>query len=323
MPLANPIVARLAARKPGWAAKDHCGLVLVTNWPAAAHVCDKYDQMRKALAAALPECAYLYPPSTLHCTVATLRAFTGGPLDGADRDTETTRWRAVLDAARAMPEWPKGKFKLRLGAPLLEGAAGIVKYEEVGGTAHIEAMRACVRKAILAAGGVAAEGSEPRDKARALPGTAKDEPAPHIPNIVHSTVLRWAAEPTSEQLAAAHAAFKAVAATWEPVELTVGSGALAVYEDVPFMHISHDKEQIFWRSEQPPASKLAKGPPQQRGYLSLLLEVLVTFLLPLLLVLAVTALSGPTRKNKPFTYWYLPGKPQATWPPHPWAAGSA
>jgi hypothetical protein len=111
----------------------------------------------------------------------------------------------VLNAARAMPEWPTGQFKLRLNAPTLEGAAGIVKYEEIGGTSHIEAMRKCVREAIKAAGGVSAEGSADRSSARALPGAPKGEPAPHIPNIVHSTVLRWAAEPTEDECAAARA----------------------------------------------------------------------------------------------------------------------
>ena len=48
---------------------------------------------------------------------------------------------------------------LRLGKPTLEGAVGIVKYEEVGGTKCIETMRACVRKAITNAGGVAARGA--------------------------------------------------------------------------------------------------------------------------------------------------------------------
>ena len=52
MPLANPIVARLKEKKPGWAAPDHCGLLLVTNWPASEDCRTKYSEMRSALAAA-------------------------------------------------------------------------------------------------------------------------------------------------------------------------------------------------------------------------------------------------------------------------------
>lgn len=308
MALANPIVARLAARSPGWAAPDYCGLLLITNWQAPEEVRLRYAEVRKALEAAIPSCGYLYPPSTLHCTIATLRAFTGGPLDGDIRVEEADRWRAVLDAARAMPDWPEGSFRLKLMAPVLEGACGIVKYTEIGGTKHIEQMRACVRKAIQAAGGLAAEGSGSRDKARALPGAPSKEPPPHIPDIVHSTVLRWASEPTESELAAAHAAFKMVAATWQPIEMTVDSGALAVFEDVPFMHIPYTPNQIFWRSRKP---KAPKAPPAPAAWVALLAEVVVTMLLPFLLVIASVAFSG--KKN----YFYQPGKPQPTWPPHP------
>ena len=52
--------------------------------------------------------------------------------------------------------------------------------------------------------------------------------------------------------------------------------------------------------------------PKPRSYPALLLEVLLTFLLPFLLILAAVAFSG--KKN----YFYAPGKPQATWPKHPW-----
>ena len=119
MPLSNAIVARLKAKDT--CGFDVCGLLLVTNWPASEALCARYAELRAALAAAKDwpaERAYLYPPSTLHCTVATLRAFTGGPLDSSDRESEAARWRAVLDAARAMPEWPAGaSFRLRVGPP--------------------------------------------------------------------------------------------------------------------------------------------------------------------------------------------------------------
>jgi len=304
MPLANSVVARLAERAPGWAAPDYCGLLLACNWPAPKEVREAYNEMRNALAADLPACAYLYPAATIHCTIATLRAFTGGPLDGEARDAEALRWSEVLNAARAMPEWPTGQFKLRLNAPTLEGAAGIVKYEEIGGTSHIEAMRKCVREAIKAAGGVSAEGSADRSSARALPGAPKGEPAPHIPNIVHSTVLRWAAEPTEDELAVAHAAFKLAANKWVPFELTVDTGANAVFEDVPFMHIPHVKAQIFWRSESGPNKRVAGDPPLPRSWLSLFVEALFTFLVVPALVVLVAAFFG---KKK---YFALPGKPQ-------------
>lgn len=51
----------------------------------------------------------MYPLSTLHCTVATLRPFTAGPLPPDARRGEAARWRAVLESARADAGWSAGE----------------------------------------------------------------------------------------------------------------------------------------------------------------------------------------------------------------------
>ena len=83
----------------------------------------------------------------------------------------------------------------------------------------------------------------------ARPATAAGRPAelrrrtPHIPDICHSTILRWSAEP--EDRAAARAAFARVAANWaQPVAVDVARVA-AVYEEAPFMHGASE----FWASD--------------------------------------------------------------------------
>lgn len=252
MPLANPIVSRLAAGDS--CDGEVCGLLLVMNWPASCIVQGKLDVFKEAV---LPAAAYLYPPSSLHCTVATLRAFTGGPLSSADngaRQTEAARWAAVLDAAAAAPSWPSGPITLRMLAPQFEGAAGIIRYEEVSPGGKVEAMRGALRDAIAAAGGVAAEGSSDRSLAKALPGAPSGEPPPHLPNIIHSTVLRWASEPSEQDIGTIRAAFERIASCWEALEFSVDASEVrAVYEDVPFMHIAHDAAQVFWA---PPSAKL-------------------------------------------------------------------
>jgi hypothetical protein len=250
MPLSNAMVARLASGDP---CDEVCGLLLICNWPASEELQQRYTRLRQQLASTLPSCAYLYPPSTLHCTVATLRPFTGAELDPSTRDAECTRWRAVLDAARAMPEWPEASatITLRLGPPTLEGAAGIVRYEEVGGGC-MAAMRACLNAAIAAAGGRAAEGGGDRSQCLALPGAPPHEPPPHLPNIIHSTVLRWASEPSEEEVAASHAAFKAAAASWEPLVIDIAAGSVVgVVEDRAFMHIPHGDDRVFWSASGP------------------------------------------------------------------------
>lgn len=243
-PWANPVVARLAVGEG--AAADLCGMVLVCSWPMPPDVLQAYERFRADLAAAMPSEAYVYPGSTLHCTVMTLRAFTAGPMDEAVRRTMRGLWSPVLRAARAMEAWPAGPFSLRLGPPTLEGAAGIFRYEDVDGA--VGRMRGCLREAVRAAGGCAAEGLD-WSQAMPLPGTPEGQIAPQVPNIVHSTVLRWIAEPPDRE--AAKVAFDGVAKSWQPVNITVPR-VTAVWEDVPYMHIPLDETHVWWDSEAEP-----------------------------------------------------------------------
>ena len=75
--------------------------------------------------------AYVYPGSTLHCTVCAFRAFTLGAL--LDEEKAVERWLAVLQRARASEKWPKGSFRLLMGRPTLEGSAGIFRYDDLAG----------------------------------------------------------------------------------------------------------------------------------------------------------------------------------------------
>lgn len=246
MSWANTTVARLAAGD--LCGTDWCGGVLICSWPMPAEVLSAYDAFAARLKAEMPSAAYIYPASTLHCTVLTLRAFTGGPLDEAARKQLIDVWTPVLAAARASPGWPTDDFKLVMGRPTLEGAAGIFRYEDSDGA--IGKMRECLHAAITAAGGVAAVGSGDRSQAKPLPGgPAGEHPAPHLPDIVHSTAVRWAAEP--DDRAAALASFERAAAAWQPLEIRV-RGARAVLESTPYMHMPYADEQAsehgFWRA---------------------------------------------------------------------------
>merc|ERR1712129_657720 len=126
-----------------------------------------------------------------------------------------------------------------------EGVAGIFHYEDVDGA--IARMRVCLRQAIIAAGGQAAEGMD-RSGARPLPGCKEGEVAPELPDIIHSTALRWKGEPSEPGAAAAKDAFDRIAATWSPITFTVPY-ASACFEDVPFMHMPADDAHIWWKSE--------------------------------------------------------------------------
>jgi len=184
----------------------------------------------------------------------------------------------VLDAARASPKWPASDFQIKMGKPTLEGAAGIFRYEDTDGA--IGRMRECLLDAIVAAGGMPAIGGGDRSKAKTLPGgPGGSHPPPHIPDIVHSTAVRWTAEPADR--AAALAGFERAAATWSPQQITVTSGARAVLESTPFMHMPYAdagaSEHGFWRSIQGSTTTTAMKEQLQKAMLAVLAVAAITF----------------------------------------------
>eukprot|EP00927_Polykrikos_kofoidii_P066474 TRINITY_DN62077_c0_g1_i1.p1 TRINITY_DN62077_c0_g1~~TRINITY_DN62077_c0_g1_i1.p1 ORF type:complete len:244 (+),score=40.44 TRINITY_DN62077_c0_g1_i1:96-827(+) len=242
MSWANTIVARLATGD--LCADEFCGLVLACSWPMPAEVVERYQSLREELVRTMPPEAYLYPGSTLHCTICTFRAFTVGNMSAEMREVECARWQPVLRQARTSERWPCGPFRLRMTRPTLEGSAAIFHYEDLDGA--VKNMRECLKDAIEAAGGCAAIGGGDRSLGRPLLGAGPGEPPPHIPDILHSTILRWAAEPSCERSEVA-AAFDRVAEQWEPLDVVV-TCARAVFEDVPYMHMPSEEGHVWWSS---------------------------------------------------------------------------
>ena len=237
-PVSNPLVARLQSGDT--CAGEFTGLLVVCSWPMPDAVLKQYGAFCTRLRASLPEEAYIYPPSTLHITVATIRPFNSGKaLTPAELETEMKVWRPVLERARANDKWPRGGFALRMDPPTLGKTAAIFRYEDIDG--GIEKMRECLQESIAEAGGVSGVGSDTRG-GKSLPGS--QAPPPHIPDIVHSTLMRWAGEPPESWAGAAGAEkaetygqWESLAEAWEPMAITVRGGAKAVLEDAPFMHI--------------------------------------------------------------------------------------
>lgn len=234
---ANPTVARLAQGdlcqvqlEGSDAGTEFTGLVLICSWPMPKEVVEQYATFSEMLRQQLPPEAYVYPASTLHCTICTMRPFTAGPVDAATKATLQRIWEPILDAARTMDGWPTQPFRLRMNAPTLEGSTAIFRFEDSDGA--ISKMRAALKEAISMAGGSAAEGAGDRSLSYAPDGVSsvEHEIGPHIPDIVHSTAVRWAAEPADREVAAS--TFAKAAETWAPVEVVVQS-AKAVFEDIP------------------------------------------------------------------------------------------
>lgn len=238
----HPTVARLALGEVS--AGEFCGLVVNCSWPMPGEVVERYESFRKRLVEAMPPEAYVYPASTLHCTICTLRSFQRGPLDAALRERLVGLWKPVLEVAQGSDLWPKQPFRLHMETPTLQGSAGIFHFADPEGA--IGRIRECIRAALMAAGGRAAEGGD-WSMAKALPGLPLEEPAAHIPDIVHSTVLRWKDEPPDQEKAR-EAFVKVAEEAWGmPLELKV-SQLRAVFEDVPYMHIPEDSDHIWWEA---------------------------------------------------------------------------
>jgi len=242
---ANPMIARLAAGD-SYQDENICGLVLVCAWPMPSNVKDQAAVICKKLRDELPNEAYVYPTSTLHCTIATLRAFTHGPMNDSEIKACVDLWKPVLDRARKSSSWPTKSIRLRMNTPTLECSAGIFHYDDIDGT--IGAIREALRFSIIEAGGVPVMGSGDRTLGKPIIGAPDGEIPPHIPDIVHSTLLRWKTEPDDRM--AATEAFDSVTRSWTPLDISV-ERVTAVFETVPYMHMLADSdgssaEFIWW-----------------------------------------------------------------------------
>jgi hypothetical protein len=241
---ANPMITRLAVGD-SYDGEDICGLVMVCAWPMPSNVKDHVTELCRKLRDELPNEAYIYPTSTLHCTIATLRSFTHGPMNESEIKACVDLWKPVLDRARKSSCWPTKSIRLRMNTPTLEGSAGIFHFEDVDGT--IGAIREALRCAIIEAGGLPVMGGGDRTLGKPIIGAPDGEIPPHIPDIVHSTLLRWKAEP-DDRMAAAKA-FDSVTRSWTPLEISV-ERVTAVFETVPYMHMlaedGSSDEFIWW-----------------------------------------------------------------------------
>eukprot|EP00965_Chrysotila_dentata_P080665 2661478-Pleurochrysis_carterae.AAC.3 len=109
---ANPVVRRLAhaqAKNSVMCADDQsssdpadedkydvCGLLLICSWPMPEHIMAQASVFCTELRAALPDGAYVYPPSSLHCTISTLRPFSTGKKHSRDAALESRKKRLFL-----------------------------------------------------------------------------------------------------------------------------------------------------------------------------------------------------------------------------------
>ena len=166
---------------------DFFGLVLVAGWPPNLDVINPpYKSLLKSIRPCFldepgvtvsgsdggvddgsdPPNVYLYPSKHLHVTIATLYP-NQKRIEGVDYDNLCKSYSSLVKAASQRPEWPKSPLILEIESTQLGSTAGILFWKEV--TGGIVRMRQCLEE----------EAKQQHIKIH------------HMPNIVHSTFLRF------------------------------------------------------------------------------------------------------------------------------------
>eukprot|EP01137_Pigoraptor_chileana_P032252 Opistho-2@21340 len=218
------------------------GITLTALWPAPEAFQEAYAAFRAALVERLGDAgksAYVYPQDALHVTVATLVSFRDSPLSRPSttdaqqamelRNRTIEAWRTALSNAFSVPIFDQAPFEVEIGRPILSPAAGYFSMSDVAG--GISTIRDLVRRAT----------SDPVFQTSGCPQPAEKGNL-SIPNIVHSTFLRFVSEPSDSD--GFRKAFAECAEKWVPMRALV-TGVTLTLEDAPFMHVPVDEKHCI------------------------------------------------------------------------------
>jgi len=210
---------------------DYHGIVVVTMWPPSATLIDAYTnqllpEVRKCFddhdLVGTEAPVYLYPPESLHVTVASFTPIVKRT-ESIDHYKELNEmWRHVLQRASQQPDWPTQPLQLKYADAQIGAKAGIVLWKET--TGGIAQMRACIQQQATL------DGLQIRS----------------VPNIVHSTFLRFQSVPSTpgtnvqERFATIKAKLPQIFASPLPAVY-----AKTVCEWSPYMHIPDDENHTL------------------------------------------------------------------------------
>lgn len=167
---------------------------------------------------------WLYQPQYLHVTIATLQ-----PLHRRRPHDETTNYIAMrrdyndlIQRAQKSPSWPTQPLQLQLEKAQIGSKAGIFLWKDVSGS--VQGMREALRQA-----------------------SSSSTPIHSIPNIIHSTFLRFAQVPQSRSAAQIQQEFSATVLPALPrlFPQPVVTGTIQlVCETTPYMHMEKTPESV-------------------------------------------------------------------------------
>lgn len=206
------------------------GLVITVLHPAPSPLISFYEtfccHLKELLedAGVLDTHYLLYPPHTLHCTVATVRPFKKVAPQHPERTISF--WRSALERIEQMPNWPESvensTFDL-CGPQVFDNGVGVFLFDDKSGA--MNSLRRCLEEEMACFQATLPEISDVN---------MEDV---RIPNIIHSTVLRWRSWPaiSNEQLQRLfNMAYEGATVTHTTNELRIGSICL-LRESLPFM----------------------------------------------------------------------------------------
>lgn len=221
------------------------GVVLVANWPPEVSITGPYESILPSLRQCFDDvdyavtddenlpAVYIYPPETLHITLATFTTFNTSD-EVANREQYSQACKEVMEKSFCRKDWPKGKIEIEIERTQVGSKAGIFLWKNENG--QIATMRKIIHEEFNT--------------------LFKKNPQQFcnkeliIPGIIHSTFLRFGHVPKSngdlvqERLKKMQSKIKD---SFGKVELKTVRLAI---ERTPYMHIPFNDRHVLTSREE-------------------------------------------------------------------------
>jgi hypothetical protein len=219
---------------------DLFGIVLVANWPPNDSITQPYTQFLPKVKTYFDAedyklkgphntpAVYLYPPHTLHITIATFTTFNAP--EPNDRDEYAQACKTITEKAFARPDWPNRPFSIVIDRVHIGCKAGVLLWENTDGVVGI--MRTIVQE-------------EYDTFYKGNPAALNHRDHLIIPGIIHKSFLRFGRSPQTNRVDVKKR-FEEDANDIKDCfgKIEVNSVRLAV-ERIPYMHIPYDERHVL------------------------------------------------------------------------------
>lgn len=222
---------------------DLFGIVLVANWPPRDSFVEPYEKLIHNIQDCFdPQdhmvdnddgvpAVYIYPPRTLHITIATFTPFFTSNLEPCAKKKElyARTCTEIINRCHSRQDWPKDPFTVEIETAQIGSKAGILLWNNPD--QKVEKIRRIVK--------------EEYDFMLEEDPVALNRQEIVIPNIIHSTFLRFGRIPVTKGEDVQKRFQDVIGGIQESFgKITVDSMRLAV-ERIPYMHIPCDDRHVL------------------------------------------------------------------------------